>query len=118
MERLSVDKIRRVNVSVNHGDAFFSDSVTVADNAERFIFDFKQSSPRFDQSAQDRPEQQTTIILKHETVVVSAQLAKALHEMLGERLRQHEEMYGKIPKPVKKEIKEFTETVSKPSYFG
>jgi hypothetical protein len=113
-----MEKVKRVNVNINHGDAYFSDSVTVADNPERFIFDFKQSSPRFDQVAPNNPDQQTTIVMKHNTIVVSAALAKVLHEMLGERIKQHEKMFGKIAKPTKKKQAPITSTTVKPSYFG
>ena len=113
-----MEKVKRVNLNINHGDAFFSDSVTVADNPDRFIFDFKQSSPRFDQVAPNSQEQQTTIVMKHSTIVMSTQLAKVLHEMLGERLKQHEKMFGKIPKPAKKKQVASNPTTAKPSYFG
>jgi hypothetical protein len=113
-----MDKVKRVNVNINHGDAYFSDSVTVADNPDRFIFDFKQSSPRFDQTAPNSPEQQTTIVMKHNTIVVSSQLAKVLHEMLGERIKQHEKMFGKIPKPTKRTQSVTQASTAKPSYFG
>jgi hypothetical protein len=113
-----MEKVKRVNVNINHGDAYFSDSVTVADNPDRFIFDFKQSSPRFDQTAPNSPEQQTTIVMKHNTIVVSSQLAKVLHDMLGERIKQHEKMFGKIQKPAKKKQVVGSPTTAKPTYFG
>ena len=114
-----MERVKRINLTVNHAESFFSDSVTVADNAERFVFNFKQSSPRFDPVSLDQPEQQTTIVIKHNTVIVSSVLAKSFHEMLGERLKQHEKMFGKIEKPKKIEQKQFSESATvKPSYFG
>lgn len=115
-----MEKVKRVNVAVNQGDAFFSDSITVADNAERFVFDFKQTSPRFDPSSLDMPEQQTTIAIRHNTVIVNASLAKVFHEMLGERIKQHEKIFGAIKKPSKKaKQKEFSDAATvKPSYLG
>lgn len=115
-----MEKTKNVNVSVNHGEAFFSDSITVADNVERFVFDFKQTSPRFDPIDLDHPEQQTSIAIQHNTVVVGASLAKVFHDMLGERIRQHEKMYGMIKKPSgRQKEKEFSDAATvKPSYFG
>jgi hypothetical protein len=115
-----MDKTKHINISVNHGQAFFSDSITVADNVERFVFDFKQTTPRFDPTTLEQPEQQTSINLQHNAVVVSAVLAKVFYEMLGERIKQHEKMYGVIKKPSQKsQEKGFKESATiKPSYFG
>lgn len=114
-----MEKPKNVNVNINPGNAFFSDSITVADNAERFVLDFKQTSPRFDQLQMEGSEQQTLIVIRHNTVIMTASLAKVFHEMLGERIRQHEKMFGAIKKPAKQKQKEFTESATvKPSYFG
>lgn len=114
-----MDKTKSINVSINHGDAFFSDSITIADNEERFVLDFKQTSPRFDSVALEQQEQQTSIVIKHNAVVLSASLAKVLHELLGERIKEHEKMFGTIKKPDKKKKKEFAEAATaKPTYFG
>ncbi|MFH0979096.1 MAG: DUF3467 domain-containing protein [Candidatus Woesearchaeota archaeon] len=115
-----MDKQKSVNVSVNHGDAFFTDSITIADNEERFVFDFKQTSPRFDPMSLESAEQQTSITIRHNAIIMSAPLAKVLHELLAERIKQHEKMYGQIKKPGKKaREKEFKEGPTvKPAYFG
>ncbi|MFH1511349.1 MAG: hypothetical protein ABIF10_06665 [Candidatus Woesearchaeota archaeon] len=114
-----MDKPKQVNVNINPGDAFFSDSITVADNADRFVLDFKQTSPRFDQMQLEGSEQQTLIVIKHNTVIMTSSLAKVFYEMLGERIKQHEKMFGIIKKPAKQKQKEFSESATvKPSYFG
>jgi hypothetical protein len=117
-EVVIMDKAKNINVSINPGDAFFSDSITIADNEERFVLDFKQTSPRFDPVSLEQSDQQTSIVIKHNTVVISAALAKVLNDLLGERIKQHEKMFGTIKKPAKKKEKELVESVGKPTYFG
>ncbi len=113
---------KNINVGIKHEDAFFSDSVTIANNPMRFIFDFKQNSPRFDPINPNQEEQQTSIIIKHNVVMVDIQLAKMLHEMLGDRLKKYEEQFGKIkidkPKPQAKEKKPYEADTVRPDYFG
>ena len=111
---------KNVNVTVNQGDAFFVDSITIADNEERFVLDFKQTSPRFDPLSLDQPDQQTSIVIRHNAVILNASLAKVLYDLLGERIKQHEKMFGTIKKYQKKQKeKDFVEKSSvKPAYFG
>lgn len=120
-----MEKTKQINVNVSHGDAFFADSITVADNKEKFIFDFKHTSPRFDPAGQGGKEQQTSLVIKHNTVMANPVLAKTFHEMLGERIKQHEKMFGKIEtikkkKGSKKGKKDVPVEVigSRPTYFG
>ena len=114
-----MDKMKNINVSISPGDAFFSDSITIADNEERFVLDFKQTSPRFDPINLEQQEQQTTIVIKHNPIIMSSSLAKVLYDLLGERIKQHEKMFGQIKKPGKKKEKKFTEAATvKPAYFG
>jgi hypothetical protein len=117
-----MEEQKELNIRINQGDAFFCDSITIADNPTKFVLDFKQNTPRFDPVNLEQNEQRVSMILKHNVVVMDAELAKVLYGMLGERIKKHEEMFGKIKEPKRQKIKEkkgfsSAETI-KPSYFG
>lgn len=123
MVRIDQQKnVQNVSVGINHGDAFFSDTVTIANNPRQFVLDFKQATPRFDQMAPDASKQQTTIILKHNTIILDAAVAKILHQLLGERIDKYEESFGEIKiqvqKPQAPKEEKFEATSVRPDYFG
>lgn len=117
-----MEQQKQLNMGINHGDAFFCDSMTIADNPTKFVLDFKQNTPRFDPVNLEQNEQRVSMILKHNVVVIDAELAKVLYSMIGDRIKRHEEMFGKIKEVKKQKIKDkkgfsSAETI-KPSYFG
>lgn len=114
----------QIIMSANHGDAFFSDNVTVANNQAKFILDFKNTTPRFDPANPEQTEQRTSVVVKHNTVVIDVQMIKTLHTILGDRIKEYEKQFGKI-KDAKVNIKnskidkEFDKPATvKPNYFG
>lgn len=94
----------KFNVAIDHGEAvFFSDNVTVSHNQNKFIIDFSQTTPRFDNIAGNM---QQSLIIKHKTIMVEPQFAKIIMDLLDKNLKKYENAFGKIDLPkVKKKRK-------------
>ncbi len=82
--------------TADHGDAFFTDGITIMHNEGKMILDFKLTAPRFDQTEGDS---QHTIITEHTPVVMQPQMAKALLRLLKENIEQYEDKFGEIELP-------------------
>ncbi len=101
------DKKRKVNVRVNHSDeAFFTDNVTVFHNPTKFVVDFCQTVPRFD-NFEGRMEQ--TFTVNHKTIIMDPMFAKILLKTLETNVSNYEKNFGMI-KVKKKREKKVTRT--------
>jgi len=91
---------KRINVSVDHGGpAFFVDNITISHSQQKFVFDFVQTSPRFDQIGESN---QQTLVVKHKAMVMDPALAKIFLKVLKENLERYEKKFGKITIPKKR----------------
>lgn len=86
-------------ISADHSQpAFFADALTVSHTEDKFVIDFTQTTPRFDQVGGDRHESFT---IKHRTVMTDPQLAKVVLNVLQENVEKYEEEHGEIEVPDK-----------------
>jgi hypothetical protein len=112
---------KRINVSIDHGDpVFFSDNVTISHNQSKFIVDFSQTTPRFDNVGGNM---QQSLVIKHKAIMIEPQFAKIIMDLLEKNVKKYEKSFGKIklPKndPVKNEILEAEKTTDKATrYIG
>ena len=94
------------NVSVDHGgESFFTDSIAIMHGPTKFIVDFKQSTPRIDQVGGD---QQQTLNITHNSVIMDPQTAKVLLNILKDNIKKFEEKNGEIELPEKDEKKDMS----------
>jgi hypothetical protein len=105
-----------MNITINPGEVFFSDSLTIAHGKGKFVFDFKQSVPRFNPSPEGGEQPQ--VIIKHGVVVMDAELAKKLHELLGENIAKYEKEFGKVKLPKEEKVKAKKERKDHNNYIG
>jgi len=114
-----MEKQKSVNVKVDHNDpVFFSDNVTISHNQSKFIVDFSQTIPSFDNIGGDM---QQSFIIKHKAVIVDPQFAKILLDLLHKNVQKYEKKFGKIKVQKEKEAikKEIVETAEKSTrYIG
>jgi len=91
------EKQQRINVTVDHGDpVFFSDNVTISHNQNKFIIDFSQTTPRFDNVAGNM---QQSLVIKHKSIMVEPQFAKILMDLIEKNVKKYEKNFGKIKLP-------------------
>ena len=99
-----MDKQKNVNVNVDHNEpVFFSDNVTISHNQGKFIVDFSQTIPSFDNIAGNM---QQSFIIKHKAVILDPQFAKIFSDLLGKNIKKYEKKFGKIKVPKNTEEKE------------
>jgi len=111
------DKKRGVNISLDHTEpAFFTDNATVSHSTNKFVIDFSQTTPRFDNFEE---KHQQTFVIKHKTIVLDPQFAKIFSDILQQNIKIYEKNFGtiKLPKE-KKKIKEKIEKVEATRYIG
>jgi hypothetical protein len=108
---------KQMSFNIDDGATFYSDEISITNNAYKFFFDFKNSSPRIDvRSAEMLP-----VSIKHNAIIMDPGLAKLFSKLLAEHVKKFEKDHGKIP-----EIKQaseppkgpITSTEDKPGYFG
>lgn len=109
---------RKVNVNIDHGEpVFFTDNVTIVHNPSKFVIDFTQSAPRFDNIGN---QQQQSIVIKHRTIIMDPVLAKMFLDIIKDNVKKYEKQYGKIKvakgKRPRKLAKDTVETESR--YIG
>lgn len=102
---------KKSKVEVDHSeDAFFADGITVTYGPNKFVLDFKQTTPRVDFVHGDN---QRTMVTKHDTLLVDVKFAKMLKKMLENSINKYEEKFGEIKidkNPKKKEDKDSVST--------
>jgi|WetSurMetagenome_2_1015567.scaffolds.fasta_scaffold1071129_2 hypothetical protein len=92
-----MEKEKRINVTLDHGEpVFFSDNVTVSHNLSKFIIDFSQTTPRFDNVGGDM---QQSLVIKHRSIMIEPQFAKIIMELLEKNVKKYEKSFGKIKVP-------------------
>jgi len=107
----------RKRVRVDHsGDAFFTDNVTVLHNPNKFVIDFSQTIPCFDNIG---GKVQQTFVIKHKTVLLDPPFAKILLDTLQQNMKKYERKFGKIKLPKKKKAKKKIESTTEGTrYIG
>jgi len=113
-----MDKRKRINVKVDHGDhAFFSDNVTISHNQSKFIVDFSQTIPSFDNVGGDMRQ---SFIIKHKAVMLDPNFAKIFLDLLQKNIKKYEKKFGKIKLPKKRRAKkkEVLDTEGSTRYIG
>jgi len=113
-----MEKQKRINVKVDHGEpAFFSDNVTVSHNPNKFIIDFSQTIPSFDNVGGNM---QQSFIIKHKAIMLDPQFAKIFLDLLQKNVKKYEKKFGKINIPKRKRAKkeQVMETEKSTRYIG
>ena len=101
-----MEKEKRIDISVDHGEpVFFSDNVTISHNQSKFIIDFSQTIPSFDNVGGNMHQ---SFVIKHKSVIVDPQFAKIILDLMQKNIQKYEKKFGKIkvPKQKEAEIKE------------
>ena len=112
------EKKKGVGVSLDHSEqAFFTDNVTVSHSANKFVVDFSQTTPRFDNFENNYHQ---TFVIKHKTIVLDPALAKMFLDIIGQNVDRFEKNYGKIklPKADKKAKEKIERAESTTRYIG
>jgi len=109
-----------MDISVDNGQEFFADEISVSHSPVRFILDFKRTTPRIEGREQ-------RLLLRHDLVLIDPFFAKELLRVLKENVGRYEKRFGEIKKPdnlkkaeaaVKKKSKSVSKSSSRQDYFG
>jgi hypothetical protein len=85
---------KKANVNIDSGkESFYANNLAVFNNANEFVLDFTQVSPRMDVIDNKRI---ITYIVKHNPIVVEPRQAKAFLNLLKENIEKFESKFGKI----------------------
>tara|TARA_Y100000310_G_C20468430_1_gene708786 strand:+ start:378 stop:737 length:360 start_codon:yes stop_codon:yes gene_type:complete len=85
----------KINMNINDGEAFYAHELSINFNPLQFVLDFKSVTPRVD----PRSENQASISMKHNVVLVDPYHATRVYELLGSVIKKYEKEFGKIGKP-------------------
>ena len=97
------EKKKKITVKINHGeDGFFTDNVTVFHNQAKFVVDFCQTVPRFDNI---NGKVQQTFTVNHKTVIMDPMFAKILLKTLEKNIKNYEDNFGSIKVKKKRQKK-------------
>jgi len=105
-----MEKEKRIDISVDHGEpVFFSDNVTISHNQSKFIIDFSQTIPSFDNVGGNMHQ---SFVIKHKSVIVDPQFAKIILDLMQKNIQKYEKKFGKIkvPKNTEEKAKDIVET--------
>lgn len=101
------------------GQAFYAENVVVSHSQSKFIIDFTQAIPRFDQLPGVN-DPKVTMAVKHNPVTMDVNAAKEFLKVLSENIKKFESKFGRIEIPEKEqkkpEVKKYQPTSS--SYIG
>ncbi|MFP4115772.1 MAG: DUF3467 domain-containing protein [Candidatus Aenigmatarchaeota archaeon] len=107
----------RKNKKEKEDKGFFSDSFSILFNPHKFVFDFKQSTPKVVKSGNDKG---TESVIWHKPVLMDPVLAKKLVHVLEKNVEKYEDKYGEIE--IKEKSEEEVEAeepdTEEPSYIG
>lgn len=106
-------KVMKVETD-NGGPSFFSDTVTVSHNPNKFVMDFQQITPRF--SKLGAGELDHKMVVSHRTVVLDPGVAKDFSRILSDNVKRYEDKFGKIE--IKREKTTRTKIDDKVEYTG
>jgi hypothetical protein len=102
---------KKMNINVNHGGAaFFTDNITVSHGKSKFVVDFTQTVPRFDNFS---GQMQQTLAINHNTILMDARMAKVFLQTLQNNVKNYEKKFGKIDMPKMKKGKK-AKSLTKP----
>ena len=108
---------KQMQFNIEDGPTFYSDEISITNNALKFFLDFKNSSPRVDVRSNDF----FPVAIKHSAVIIDPVLAKQFSTILAEHVKKYEKEHGKIPEP-QPQAHNIAPPVSskdeKPGYFG
>ena len=115
------DKPKEINFNISNGKQFFADEIAVMHSPVKFVFDFKNITPRID----PRNVHFTPMALEHNVVIMDLHTAKSFLKIFKDNVDRYEKAHGKIkePKVIKKAKKQAESMVistkeETPSYFG
>ncbi len=115
------DKPKNINVNISNGKQFFADEIAVMHSPVKFVFDFKNTTPRID----PRIVQITPMALEHNVIIMDLHTAKSFLKLFKESVDKYEKQFGKIKEPeaLIKAMKQAQSLVvstkeETPSYFG
>lgn len=96
---------KEIQFNIDFGNqAFFAENAVVSHSQSKFIIDFTQAIPRFDQLP-GLKDPKVTMVVKHNPIMMDPKAAKEFLDVLSENIKKFESKFGKIKLP-KKEIKE------------
>jgi len=114
---IDIAERQQVNVRIDHSDeGFYTDSISVVYNPNKFILDFKQTVPKIDQIQGGKNQQ--TLVVKHKTMLLDVKFAKIFLKTLQHAMEGYEKKHGKIELPKKQKRKEESVVVKEESYIG
>lgn len=108
------EKRPRIEID-NSKDAFWTDFITITHIPNQIAIDFRQTTPRFNPGPGE--ENQQTLVIKHNVILMSPVLAKSFLEILKKNLEEYEKRFGKIKVPKPKKGKK-VQTTTTPGYVG
>ena len=104
--------------SVNLGQDFLAEQVSVSHSPLRFVVDFVRTAPRIDGASQT-----SRMLISHDVIMMDPYLAKEFMSVLKDNIEKYEKKFGKIEKPAallkfEKEAHNHTHEKEKQNYFG
>ncbi len=90
---------KKISYSIDDGEAFFANEVTVNFNQQQFVLDFKQITPRFDPRSNEAP----VLRIKHSPIILSPAHLKQFSEILQKAIQDYEKKIEEIKLPDKTE---------------
>ncbi len=100
----------------NDEEGFFSDSFSVLFNPHKFVFDFKQSTPKVSTKKDGRKVES---VVWHRPIIVDPILAKKMLTVLQKNVEKYEDRFGEIEingKEQKDDVE--ADEADEPTYIG
>lgn len=96
-------------------EGFFSDSFSVLFNPHKFVFDFKQSTPKVSNSNEGRNVES---VVWHKPILMDPVLAKKILKVLEKNVDKYEDKFGEIEIKEKEEEEVEVDDANEPTYIG
>jgi uncharacterized protein YajQ (UPF0234 family) len=93
---MAEEEMNKINFSINDGDAFYANEMSITFGPAQFAFDFKNISPRVDMRNQDGSK---TFVLKHNVIIIEPFQIKQFAKVLNDAIARYEVEYGAIEMP-------------------
>ena len=87
---------KKINVSIEEGQTFFANEISVNFNPIQFFLDFKSVSPRVDIRTK---ENEMNLRVEHNVIAIDPFHAKKVFETLKQGIENYEKEFGEIKKP-------------------
>ena len=102
---------KKMNLNIDHGGhSFYTDNVTISHGPNKFVMDFTQSTPRFDNIA---GQMQQALLVKHNAIMMEPRMAKIFLQTLTNNIKAFEKKFGKLDMPKRKKKREAKKIKSK-----